>query len=373
MTTLSRRLPALPRWPMPRLWPPSLVVRYISRLFLVRFVFVLVGITALAELLDLFANADEIMKQEHHAVAALARYGLLRLPEIITVMAAPSAGLAALLALGTLVRHHELVSLKAAGVSQLRLVVALLPAACLVMLLEWTVQDRLVPPAIQGLRSWGVGDYSDKKDTDTMRWVRDGPHVVNWASGEGSELKAVRIYDRDSSGRLVAQTRADRAEYAEGRWTLHQVTQLDVGTNTVVDVPDRAWSIPYTPRRFEMVSAPPNELSFAALVRFARNPSFGNRPHYFYWTWLFEKLAAPVGTLLLALLAVPLTQQFQRRGGIVWMLAAGVAISFLYLILRGVTVSFGESGVLPPLLAAATPALVVLALGGTLFMRHERY
>jgi lipopolysaccharide export system permease protein len=353
---------------------PSLVTRYISRLFLTRFLFVLAGITALAELLELFANADDIMKEEVHALAALARYGLLRLPEIITVMAAPSASLAALLALGALVRHRELVSLKAAGVSQVRLFLALLPAAFLVMAFEWTVQDRLVPPAIHSLREWGVGDYGKGKDADdSMQWVRDGRRVVNWETAQGQTLTQVKIFDRDQSGRLTGQTRAARAEYRDGRWTLHGVTQLDVGTNAVIDIPDRDWTIPYTPRRFEIVSAPPNVLSFRTLAHFATNPTFGNRPVYFYWTWLFEKIAAPLGTLILALLAVPLTQQFQRPGGIVLMLAAGVVTSFLYLILRGVMVSFGESGVLPPLLATAAPALVLLAVGGTLFVRHERY
>lgn len=352
----------------------SLVSRYISRLFLTRFLFVLAGITAMAELLELFANADDIMKQEAQAFAALARYGLLRLPEIITVMAAPSASLAALLALGALVRHRELVSLKAAGVSQVRLFLALLPAALLVLAFEWVVQDRLVPPAVHSLREWGVGDYGKGKDSDdTMQWVRDGRRVVNWGAAQGRTLTEVRIFDRDPSGRLTGEIRANRAEYHDGRWTLHGVTQLDVATNAITDAPDRDWAIPYTPSRFEMVSAPPNELSFRTLAHFATNPAFGNRPVYFYWTWMFEKIAAPVGTLILALLAVPLTQQFQRPGGIVLMLAAGVVISFLYLILRGVMVSFGESGVLPPLLATAAPALTLVAVGGTLFVRHERY
>lgn len=353
---------------------PSILVRYLTRLFAVRFLFVLLGITALGELLELFANADEIMKQERHALLALGRYGVLRLPEILTVMAAPSAALGALIALGTLVRHHELVSFRAAGVSQFRIMVALIPAALAVFAFEWVVQDRMVPPAVRELREWGVGEYGKGNDSDgAMRWVRQGSRVVSWEAAHGATLDQVHIFERDGNGRLVAEIRADSGTFDDGRWTLHGVSLLNVRNNGVEDLPDQEWPLSYTPGRFKFVSAHPSELSFGQLRHLARDPGFGNRPSYFYWTWLQEKIAAPVGTLLLALIAVPLTQQFRRQSAMVGALVTGVVLSFLYLIFRGVMTSLGESGVVPSAVAAWAPALVLLAIGGALFVQHERY
>ena len=352
---------------------PSILVRYLSRLFIVRFLFVLAGITALGELLELFANADEIMEEERHAVVALARYGLLRLPELLTIMAAPSAGLGALLAFATLVRNHELVSFRAAGVSQFRLVLALIPAAVLVLLFEWTVQDQMVPPAVRALRELGVGEYGGGESDGSMRWVRQGSSVVSWNFARGAELGGVRIFERNEAGRLIAEIRADSAMYRNGRWTLHKVSRLSVASNALTDLPDQEWPIAYTPARFKFVSAHPSELSFRQLRHLASDPQFGNRPNYFYQTWLSEKIAAPLGTLLLALLAVPLTQHFQRQTAIIGMLAVGIALSFLYLIFRGVMTSFGESGVVPPFMAAWGPVLILLAVGASLFVRHEQY
>lgn len=353
---------------------PSILIRYLTRLFIVRFFFVLAGITALGELLELFANADEIMKQERHALLALARYGLLRLPELLTVMAAPSAALGALIALGTLVRNHELVSFRAAGVSQLRLIAALVPAGLAVFAFEWVVQDRMVPPAVRDLREWGVGEYGKGSDSDgSMRWVRHGERVVSWSAAHGARLDQVHIFERDENGRLVGEIRAEAALYDQGRWTLRNVSRLSVQANALENLPDQEWPIPYTPARFKFVSAHPSELSFGQLRHLVSDPAFGNRPSYFYWTWLQEKIAAPVGTLLLALLSVPLTQQFQRQGAIAGMLVTGVVLSFLYLIFRGVMTSFGESGVVPSAVAAWGPILILLAMGSALFVRHERH
>lgn len=346
--------------------------RYLARLFLGRFLLLLTGLTALIVLLDLLANADDVVGADGSAAGGLFRYAGLRLPLIIADLLPLSALLAALLTLSFLVRHHELVAMISAGLSQWRLVLALLPAALLAALPQFWLEDQAVPTATSALRAWGVGEYGEAASTP-MIWLRDGDQIIRirHIAADGARLSGVTVFHRDREGTLRTRTNAETAVFSDGGWTLRSVQKLNVADGAVTETDALAWQSRLEPARMAILSAEPNELSFTEIQAVLRNAA-ASRPDYVYQTWLHRRAAAPIATLLLIFLAVPLAQRFQRQGGMALPMIAGIGIGFLYFVFEGLTLTVGEAGLLPAAVAGWAPPVALALVGASIAVQFER-
>jgi len=352
-----------------------ILMRYMGRLFAVRFALILGGLVSLVLLLDAMAHSGEIIAGADGA-AALWRYSWLRLPLITSRLVPFSVLIAALITLVTLVRHHELVVMTGAGVSQFKLIVAFLPMAVVIAGFHFWLDDRAAPAAITALNDWGVAGYSNPGSgmDGEILWVREGNDVIRLRRDEAahSKLGALSIFRRDKQGRLTERLDAASAANNYGAWTLKDVTRLTVADNSITHMDEMAWSGNLRPSQISTLSSHPKTLPFSAVRRFVDAPGYGSRPLYVYKTWLNHKLAAPLASLMMILLAVPLTQRFQRHGGLGATLTLGVAIGFCFFVFDGFAMAVGEAGLLPPLIAAWAPLLAFSAIGAALGFRGER-
>jgi lipopolysaccharide export LptBFGC system permease protein LptF len=83
---------------------------------------------------------------------------------------------------------------------------------------------------------------------------------------------------------------------------------------------------------------------------------------------LMRKIAAPLVTLVMAILAVPFALTMGKRGSLAGIgTAIGVAIS--YWVVEGVFAAMGNVNTLPPLLAAWSPDLLFGMAGAYLLLR----
>jgi lipopolysaccharide export system permease protein len=357
---------------------PALLDRYLARLFIGRFLMLLAGLSTMIVFLDLLANADRVLETEAGDATALFRYAALRLPGIMSDTVTFAVLLAALLTLGALARHHELVALRSVGVSQFKLFFMLLPAAMVVAVPQFVLDDQLVPHTIHELRAWGVGEYGEQSDDDTdnpVTWVREGADVirVGYVHVGDEKLIGVTIYRRSNDGNVVEQISAASAHYANGTWTLHEVEKFVVQSGEITLADTLHWNGQIHPSMFASLSAHPRELTWAEMKRFVDDHNLGNRPQYFYETWLHKKLAGPIGSIVMILIAVPLAQRFQREGTVAPMFIIGIAIGFLYFVLEGWSFTTGEAGLVPPLIAAWSPNLIMAVVAGTIAFQFERH
>lgn len=349
----------------------SVLTRHLSRMFLTRFVLVIAGFAALGTILDLFANLQDVLAAPPGGLIALLHYSILRLPELVAPVLPLSALIGSLLVFATLMRSQELVALRAGGVSQFGQMRMVLPVALLAALLHFTIDNVLLPGSNASLRAWGVAEYEPADDA--VVWIREGDTILRWRRIEADTLFGITLFRHDENGQLVERIDAASARYAGDRWRLHDARRLRVAAERMEQVPLLIWRAALDPRAVVQLAAPPAKLSLVTLGRLVTGGQYGNRPPYFYRTWLLQRVAAPAGTLLLCLFAVPLTQRFQRTAGVGSMLAIGVVLGFLYLIFFGVTLTLGEAGVLPPMLAAWTPPLLLALATGIFVFRFERY
>ena len=358
------------------------LTRYITRIFLSHLIVMLVAFVALLQLLDLLNNAEDIIRRHGDSPLVITRYAVLRLPELITFLLPFSVLMASLLSLAKLSQSNEITALKASGLSFYRTLFAFLPAVCIIAGIHFLLSDQVAPQTSRALSQWDAeaeanGNIPEDSQGSGL-WTRDGSTLVrvSGVADQGRKLWGITLFQRDSGGNLVDRVTAITATYERGGWQLADVEQLAITSGTggeFTRAPSLRWESSLTPRHFADLSAPPSTLSLLELIAFVTNPEVGNRPLYFYETWLHKRVALPVASMLMVLLAAPVAQGLQRHRGVGLGLAVGVGLGFLYFVTDGLVLALGEAGAIPPALAAWAPSLLFASIGALALIRIEGY
>ncbi|MFO1057064.1 MAG: LPS export ABC transporter permease LptG [Dongiaceae bacterium] len=353
--------------------------RYVARQFVANLAIVMLAFVGLLQLFELLAQSDDIIKLHGARVAAFAWHALLNLPEIVTVVAPICVLMAALLTLARLALQNEVLALKSAGLSYYRLLLAFVPVALAVGLLNLLVADQLMPRTSRALVQWNAESPKAKTDISIKDgfWVRDGNLRVRVGrvSPRGEKLAQVTLFELDRRLQVVLRVIAETAEFKDGGWLLHNANRLALGEGEPGKfsfAETMPWKTRLTPRQFSDFASPSSTLAFADLARFITHAGIGSHPVSYYLTLFHKRLALPLTALMMVLLAAPVAQSMQRQGGLARGMAVGVVLGFLYFVANGFVLTLGEAGALPPAVAAWSPSLLFATIGAAALVRMER-
>jgi lipopolysaccharide export system permease protein len=355
----------------------KIVAWMLSRMILVRFAGILVGVTLFVLTLEAVSYAKEILALDPGNFAILFKYMLMRAPATFATFLPMSVLLAILLTLTELSYRNEIAAIWGTGVSPLRLVIMLLPVAFIAGGLHFLLSDRGVPAAAPVLNDWGVADYGEKKlkmGEDDPIWMRAGNDILRAASSnaDATELTDVIIFRRNADGILREQIFAKTADLQGDRWNLANVTIYYRENLPPSSLASLVYSGAMKPAAAGARSGDPEEMTFADLNHFIENSGFGIRPVWVYETWLHKRVALLFSALVMIGICIPLATRFRRGGGLGVLFAAGVGLGFLYFVIDGVSVTMGELGFVLPWMAAWVPLLLFGAIGLALGLRMDR-
>ncbi len=86
---------------------------------------------------------------------------------------------------------------------------------------------------------------------------------------------------------------------------------------------------------------------------------------------MHARLAAPFASLIMAFLGIPFALRKGRDSGLALGIAMSVMIGVAYFILQAISLAFGYSAALPPLLAAWSANLLFFLFGCWLFLGSD--
>ncbi|WP_119389431.1 LptF/LptG family permease [Taklimakanibacter lacteus] len=349
----------------------------LTRMLLIRFIFILLGISIFVITLDVVTYAKEILALDNGSPAVVFTYFLMRAPGTLSTFLPISVLLALLLVLMELSYRNEMPALWSAGLSPFRIVLMLLPFALLAGGLNFLLNDRAVPDAAPTLREWGIGDYGEKKlkvggERDPI-WMRAGRDILRAgnANAQATELEDVIIFRRDESGLLREQIMAKHAVLNQDRWHLSNVLVYYRDNLPPNRLDQMIYSGSFRPAAAGARSGDPEEMSMNDLGYFIENSGFGIRPTWVYQTWWHKRLTLFVTALAMVALCIPLAVRFRRGGGIGVMFAVGISLGFLFFIVDGISLTMGELGFVTPWFAAWAPVLGLAAIAGVVSFRTE--
>ncbi len=305
----------------------------------------------LEDLEDTYGFADAL------GVASL---GLLR----YTYLLFPIATLiGALIGLGALASHSELVAMRATGMSIARILLAALKAGMLLALLTVVLGEGIAPRAEQAAKQWRSDARSGQVTLRTSEglWARDGESYIK--IGEilpGERLRDIAIYETGADRRLVLATHAEGARYIDGHWVLEGISRSRIEDDGVVAEPlaSTAWSSLLNPALLQLVVMEPRVLPVWDLVRYVRHMRANGQDPGKYETEMWNRIVQPFLVLTMIFLAIPILFGSARSTGLGLRLFLGVLLGMAYYLvsrtLFHMAVFFGVGtwlgAILPPLL-----------------------
>jgi lipopolysaccharide export system permease protein len=354
---------------------------YLARQFLVAVLAaygVLLGVILLIDTGELLRRAANKPDASFGAIFGLA---LLHLPTL-GAQALPFAVLfGAIFALVRLTRAHELAVVRAAGVSVWQFLAPGVIAVLALGVVDVTVLNPLAA-LMQTAHERGVGRYITQQPSimqvsSTGLWLREadaaGDHsVVHAASVDPVALRLndVTVLRFKGEDEFIARIDAEHATLVDGAWTFEDAWLTAPGR---VGERVAALGVPtvLSPGHLRESLTSPDTVSFWQLPRFIavlEATGLSALGHRMQWHSL---LARPFVLVAMLLIAAAASLRLTRRGGVTSLVLAGITIGFAFILLSNVIEALGLGERLPVMLAAWTPASVMLMLGLAMLMHLE--
>ena len=358
--------------------PFTVINRYLARQFLSLLLPILAAFVLLYIVIDLFDRLDILLRHNASASAA-ARYFLFKIPLMLTQITPPAVITAALLTFGILGRRNEIIALRSGGVSlaQTAVPVLFLSLAISAAALVWN--ETVVPYCSRKFQY--VNNIEIRKRalrgvlSERAIWYHgaDGFYHIDYVDRDQQAVFDLTIYRLDSSFRLRSVVRVPRADWTDGQWHAPNAVEYPMGNGTIsgIPVPSESLHIAETLDDFLEVQREPEELSFAALRERIDDLTRKGIDASHYLVDLYLKLALPFASCVLAVVAVPIAGRLRRHPSIAATVGLGTAIGFGYWVVLGLSTSLGQTGALPPLVAAWAANGVYLLIGAGLFLSSE--
>ncbi|CAN7216746.1 LptF/LptG family permease [Phenylobacterium sp. LjRoot225] len=333
----------------------------------------LLVLVSILQILDLLDVTTDILERRL-GVGGVLYYAFLRLPTLVQQVAPLSVLAGCLFAFAELARQNAVVALRSTGVSTYQLLGMMAPAALAVALLHLVSVQWLTPRADQALDAWWsrTAPKSQQAPQDP-RSFRVGEDIVTATMGapSGRRLTGVKIYRRDTAGRLVERLRADMAIYQGDGWRLAAPSFETLGPGGVQRgaAQEIVWRPGPQPQDVRAIFTGEESLAPGSARRALRG-GVSTRPPAFYETAVQRAWSAPFAAFVMLLLTGPVLLVNFRSGGartVVLCLAAGL----LFLVIDGVFTALGESGTVPALLAAWAAPAIFASLGASALLFQE--
>ena len=276
-----------------------------------------------------------------------------------------AALIGSLLGLGVLAANSELVVLRASGVSVAQIVGAVAKAGALLMIAALLIGEVVAPFAervAERRRASAIAGYQEAGGAPGF-WARDGNSFINVRGvNPGERLEQVFIYEFDESRRLRVATRAAEASYRDGGWHLAGVAQTRFDGDRVTGrrLERARWDSQFEPEMVNLVAVRPESLSVLGLLRYIRHLETNLQSAERFELALWTKLAYPIATGVMVLLAVPLVLGRLHRTGLGARMLVGAILGVSFHIANQAVGHLGLVYHLHPVLSALAPTAIFL-------------
>ena len=360
---------------------PTILDDYVLRDFLLYLVMIGGAFVTLLLVFTLFELLSDIL---HNGISVLTvgEYLLNVTPYFLYYPIAPmSMLLAVLITFGLLQRSNEITAIKATGISLYRVVIPVLVASAMVAGVLFLSDQFYLP-------------YTNKRQDELRNRIKGKPAQTylrpdrKWIFGQHSDIYYYQLFDpdRDTFGgisvfqfdpktfQITHRIAAERAHWSSpmGRWVYEQGWERSLDGSAIENY--RKFDVATYPQLAE----PPNyfkkevkqssEMNYEELRRYIRDLEQSGFDVVRLRVQLDKKIAYPLITLVMAVLAIPFALSAGKRGALA-SVATAIGIGVVYWTISGLFEAMGNLSQLPPAVAAWSPNLVFGFIGGYLILR----
>ena len=371
----------------PRRWPfwhfrfPTILDDYVLRDFLLYLFMIGGAFVTLLLVFTLFELLSDILRNGISALV-VGEYLLNVTPYFLYYPIAPmSMLLAVLVTFGLLQRSNEITAIKATGISLYRIVVPVIVASAVVAGVLFMSDQFYLP-------------YTNKRQDELRSRIKGKPPQTylrpdrKWIFGQHSDIYYYQLFDpdRDAFGgikvfefdpktfKITHRITAERASWSEpmNRWVYEQGWERSLNDAAIVGYRkfDAATfpELAEAPAYFKKEVKQSQEMNYEELRRYIRDLEQSGFDVVRLRVQLQKKIAYPLITLVMAVLAIPFALSAGKKGALA-SVATAIGIGVFYWTISGLFEAMGNLSQLPPAVAAWSPNLVFAFIGGYLILR----
>ena len=359
---------------------PLILDDMILRDFALYLTMILTTFLVLALVFTFFELLTDIVRNKVPLVT-VAEYLWNLSPSMIYLMAPMAVLLGVLITFGLMDKSSELIAMKASGFSIYR---ATLPVIvlCGVFAGALFVFDQLYIPRTNRQQEILRNEIKGKPPQTYLQADR------KWIFGQNNEIYYYRVFDPDQNHfggisifefdpdkfQLTRRIYAEHAHWEDSlqKWvfeqgwvrTLHGASIQDYRTFDVATFSE----LHENPGYFKKEVKQSSEMSYDELRRYIDDLQQSGFDTVRLKVQLQKKIAFPLITLVMAVLAIPFSAS-GRRGGALAGVAVALGIALVYWVTSGLFEAMGNANQLPAMLAAWAPDFIFAFAGGYLLLR----
>lgn len=327
---------------------------------------VLLVIVAIGVMIEFVGQLDDVGLAQYGLPEAIA-YVALRLPRLTFEVLPAAALLGALLSLGNLAIHRELVVMRASGVSALQIMGAVAVAGVGLMVVMLLLGESFAPSLsayARELRAQALLDDVAVANGQSA-WLKDDDRIINLRRpSEGIEFDggvSLFVLDGDTALRQMARASSAGVELSN-EWLLFdyaETTFSEDGTSARREASVRQ-NYNLSPDLLGLSVVQADSLNMPALIRYIAYLRSNNLDAAPYLAAYWGRIANIVSVLFMAMLAVPFVFGSLRAAGAGARLVVGLVIGLAYYVVVQLSASIGEVFSIDPVLAAWAPSAMLV-------------
>lgn len=350
----------------------NLLDRYIGQAIISGVLSVLIVFVVLYELFAFVGEVDNIGRADYTVWSAI-QYSLLLIPQRIYELFPLSMLLGTMLGLGRLANTNELVVIRTAGVSLLRIVGSIMKTAIVLMLLALLIGEGLGPPLHQYANERRIKalKLQVNMNTEYGLWARDAATYINVKRVErDGRLLGISLYQFADNNKVERQIQAEQAIYDGEQWLLKSVKETIYQNNSfsINKIQEMKWKTLLDLDTVKIIGVPGDILSIWMLIPIWELNDYidylkNNDLEYTKYELVFwTKLFGPFSILAMVLLAIPFVFGSVRHISIGKQILLGFLVGLTFNVGSRLVGQMGVVYGVSPMISAVLPILVVLSL-----------
>ena len=359
--------------------PPFTLFRYLTWRMIFTILAMYVTLAGLIFIADFMENLRFAEKYADGSFGFALRITALRTPGLAQLLTPFIFLFGALWMFNQFNRRSELSVMRSAGMSIWRVIA---PSALFAGLAGAFLISFLDPAATRmtGYSQFMKDDIRNKK-TGLVRVFGDGiwlrhsdeefTHIINAASLDenAKQLKDVTVWRLTDRSEFVERADAARAFLRDQQLQLKDANVKTATAALFLKSPDYTIPLNLTVEDFKAGTPLPESMSVWDLASYMRVADAAGLPTVRYRLRYHDLLSTPLKLIAMVMIAAMFSLRPSRSGGAFQMIAAGVGVGFFMYLIGEVSAAMGESGAVPVMLAAWSPA-VIGALVATTGLLH---
>ncbi len=352
--------------------------RYLAAGFVRIFFASLAIITSLYVTVDLFDRIGALF-ESGAPLFTVVRYFIYKAPLLISRVVGFATLFSTLFSLGMLARTYEITAMRSSGISVQRLALPLFILSLFICALTFVWNESLVPAFAHRAQTIYRTEIKNKQQKSLLGthdiWIRGDNSFINVDRFETrtGTLENIMVFRLNRDFSLSGLVEIPKAQWQGDRWKTSRAVEWELrgdGKMTRREI-DALLPITETPGDLKLLARDAEEFTYFDLQKQIADLKSKGIDATNYEVDLHTKLALPLISPLMVLLAIPFALKRQLTGNVSLSFGVAMLIAFGYWVLSAFCISLGHSGALPAWAAGWIPNAIFAMIGLYFFTAEE--